>query len=263
VSTAQPHPLRARLRRLILPGLLLILLAASLTANVRLYQQADDFYRRLCDLSLDPYGLKHAEYPADQPPGVAPGLPVVLFFGDSRSLAWPAPPVAGLRYVHRALGGQTSEQVRGRFDANVTPLSPRFMILQAGIGDLKTIALFPQRRGQIVSECEANLHEIVKRATDAGTIVIVSTIFPTGKVPLERKLEWSQDVPRAVEEVNSDLRGLASDKVIVFDAWKILEDHGQFREGYGLDTLHLTPAGYEALNTELVRILRPLSAQKR
>jgi len=251
-------PPRGRFRRFVLPLFALLALAASLAGNVRLYQQADQTYRRLSEVEIDPYGLKHPHFPPDSPAGAAPGLPVVLFFGDSRALAWPAPNISRCRYVNRGVGGQTTEQVRGRFDANVAPLSPRVVILQAGINDLKAIPLMPHRRDAIVSDCKANLHEIVKRAVDGGAIVIISTIFPTGEVPLERKLEWSPDVAKAVQEVNADLRGLASDRVIVFDAWKTLEDRGQLRAGYGLDTLHLSPSGYAALNGELEMILNTL-----
>ena len=239
--------------RFVAPGLLALSLVASLAGNILLYQQADESYRRLSEVELDPYGLKHAKFPADSPAGS--DLPVVLFFGDSRAMYWPAPTVAGCRYVNRGIGGQTTEQVRGRFAANVTPVSPRIMVLQAGINDLKAIPLLPYRRDQIIADCKANLHEIVKRAVDGGAIVVVSTVFPPGKVPLERKLEWSPEVEKAVEEVNADLRTLASDRVIVFDAWKTLEDHGQLRDGYGLDTLHLSAAGYAALNPELGKIL--------
>jgi len=249
---------RRRVRRFIAPGLLLIALIASLAGNVRLYQQADENYRRVSETELDPYGLKHSHFPPDSPIGAGKELPVVLFFGDSRALYWPAPGVAGYRCVNRGIGGQTTEQVRGRFDANVTPLSPRVIVLQAGINDLKAIPLLPWRRDQIVADCKANLHEIVKRSVDGGAIVVVSTVFPPGKVPLERKLEWSPEVEQAVEEVNADLRALASERVTVFDAWKILEDHGQLRDGYGLDTLHLSPAGYAALNAELEKVLEGL-----
>jgi lysophospholipase L1-like esterase len=252
---------RRRLRRFVLPVLLLALLAGALAGDVLLYQQASDSYRRLSETELDPYGLKHPHFPADAP--AARELPVLLFFGDSRALYWPAPPVAGWRVINRGIGGQTTEQVRGRFDANVTPASPRILVLQAGINDLKAIPLLPWRRDEIVGDCKANLHEIVARARAAGATVIVSTIFPPGEVPLERKPQWSPDIEKAVEEVNADLRSMASDRVIVFDSWKILEDHGRLRDGYGLDTLHLSPAGYEALNAQLQNVLAAQATQLR
>ncbi len=248
---------RRRVPRFMAPGLLLVALAGSFAGNVLLYQQARESYRRLSEVELDPYGLKHPHFPADNPARAGQsGLPVVLFFGDSRALYWPAPAVAGWRCVNRGIGGQTTEQVRGRFDANVPPLSPRIVVLQAGINDLKAIGLLPWRRDQIVADCKANLREIVKRAADGGAVVIVTTVFPPGKVPLERKLEWSPEIEKAVEGVNADLRALASNRVIVFDAWRILEDHGQLRDGYGVDTLHLSPIGYGALNAELAKILK-------
>ena len=84
---------------------------------------------------------------------------------------------------------------------------------------------------------------------------MISTIFPPGDVPLARRLEWSRAVERAVEEVNADIRSLASDHVIVLDAWQILQENGRLRSGYGIDTLHLSKSGYAALEPELVKAL--------
>ena len=81
-------------------------------------------------------------------------------------------------------------------------------MVEAGINDLKAIPLLPRRRDQIVSDCKANLRQIVRRSREGGAVVIVSTIFPPGKVPLERRMVWSPEIEKAVEEVNSELRGV-------------------------------------------------------
>ncbi|MDB5295006.1 MAG: lysophospholipase L1-like esterase [Phycisphaerales bacterium] len=166
----------------------------------------------------------------------------------------------GYRYVDRGVAGQTTAQGRGRFEAQVTPVSPRVVVIQAGINDLKAIPLFPHRRNEIVADCKANLRHIASRAETSGATVIVTTIFPPGRVTLERRMVWSPEIERAVEEVNADLRGLGSDRVVVLDAWHLLEERGRLRDGYGIDTLHLSARGYAALNGELETILRGLPA---
>jgi lysophospholipase L1-like esterase len=132
------------------------------------------------------------------------------------------------------------------------------VIVQAGINDLKVIGALPGRRDEIVSDCKANLRAIVRRAKECGAAVIVSTIFPTGDVQMEQRLIWSPEIDKAVVEVNADVQAMAADRVVVLDAWKILEDRGRLRREYGIDTLHLSRRGYEALNAELERILRSL-----
>jgi lysophospholipase L1-like esterase len=240
-------------------GLTLLAIVSSLVGNVLLYREAKLNYRRESEARLDPYGLKHADFPADKPAGdAAPGLPAVVFFGDSRARGWPPPNVPGYRFVNRGVDGQTTAQVLGRVDTQVTALSPRVVVVQAGINDLKAIPLLPHRRDEIVADCKANLREIVDRASRGGATVVLTTVFPPGNVPLQRRMVWSPEVEKAVEEVNAYLRTLASDRVILLDAWRLLETNGRLREGYGVDTLHLSQRGYVVLNEELQNVLRLL-----
>ena len=105
---------------------LLLALVASLAANVALYRQADESYRRLSEAQLDPYGLRHPGFPADPAPD---GRSLVVFYGDSRALAWPAPNLPALRFASRGIGGQTTAQILGRLDAHLTPLAPRVVVI--------------------------------------------------------------------------------------------------------------------------------------
>ncbi len=237
---------------------MLLLLAASLPLNFFFYREATNNYRRISEVELDPYGLRHPAYPSTQGSDGAGhwARPAIVLLGDSRARGWRPPEIEGYQFINRGIVNQTTAQVLGRYDAHVAPLSPRVVVVEAGVNDLKAIPLFRDRRAEIVANCESNLQEMVSRATGQGATVILATIFPTGHVPMERRLVWSPDIEKAVEEVNDRLRALASDRVIVLDAWKLLEQNGQLREGYGVDTLHLNAAGYAVLNAELVKILK-------
>jgi lysophospholipase L1-like esterase len=264
--TDAPKKARRRILRPLLLALVLLGLAASIVGNLILYRRAASDYRSLSEVQLDPYGLKHPNFPPDTTPAVAEAadqLPVVVFFGDSRARQWPAPRMPGWRFVNRGIGGQTTEQLRGRFDAHVASLSPRVVVVQGGVNDLKAIPLLPGRRDEIVADCKANLRDLVRRARGGGASVIVTTVFPTGPVPLERRPVWSPEIERAVEEVNADLRGLAVDGIFVLDAWKLLSDGGRLRGEYAADTLHLTARGYEVLNGELEKVLRSMPDDRR
>jgi lysophospholipase L1-like esterase len=83
----------------------------------------------------------------------------------------------------------------------------------------------------------------------------VTTIFPIGDFPLERKMFWSPAIATAIDEVNAYLRSLAAPDVIVFDAYAILSNNGQLRAEYAQDELHLNADGYAALNRELEPVL--------
>ena len=247
---------RGRRRRVVFT-LLLLALAGSVTFNVVLYRRTLGDYRSLSEIQLDPYGLKRPGFPPDPAP-VDAGEKVLVFFGDSRARQWPAPQAPGWRVVNRGIGGQTTEQMRGRFDAHIAPLSPSVVVVQGGVNDVKAIPLFPHLRDEIVADCKANLRDLVRRARARGAVVVITTVFPTGPVPLERRAVWSADVERAVQEVNADLRTITTEGVIVLDAWKLLSTEGRLRDEYAADTLHLTAQGYQVLNDELKKVLAPL-----
>lgn len=238
--------------------LLVAVLLVSLLAVVFVYQRGREYYLQLNATKLDPPGL--GAYDTDALSDPEPGRIRVVFFGDSRARAWPAPPgLADIEFINRGIDNQTSAQILGRFDNHVRTASPQVVIVQACINDLKAIPLFPERRASIVADCMGNIEQIVSESEAQGADVILATIFPLGEVPLERKLFWSDDVADAIDEVNVYLFSLEKDGVVVMDTDSILADgRGVVRNEYSRDLLHLTEEGYDALNKELVRILKTL-----
>jgi lysophospholipase L1-like esterase len=247
--------MKSHRRFLIVASFLSIVLLFSLVFNYVLYKQAEQYYIQLNALRLDPLGLD------DYKDSVQPesGLPLVVFFGDSRAASWPAPDYEAYEFVNRGIGAQTSIQVLERFDDHIKLLKPEVIIIQVGINDLKTIPLFPENRKTIIANCEKNIQRIVDQSIELGAAVILTTIFPVGQVPIERRPFWSDDVGVAVDEVNTFIRSLAGNKVIVFDTYPVLVDNkGNIKSEYSQDLLHLTDAGYAQLNVGLVSILENL-----
>jgi lysophospholipase L1-like esterase len=160
-------------------------------------------------------------------------------------------------FYNRGIGNQTSAQVVARFQEHVTPLQPDLIIIQVGVNDLKTIPIFPERREEIVANCKANIEQLVNQSLELDAIVVLTTIFPLGEVPLERRLFWSEDVAVAIDEVNEFISSLKQEEVLVLNTGMVLADEeGEVRKAYSRDLLHLTETGYEALNEELVIVLR-------
>jgi lysophospholipase L1-like esterase len=82
-------------------------------------------------------------------------------------------------------------------------------------------------------------------------------------VPLDRKPFWSDEIGRAVRDVNAYIATLADEKTIVFDAYALLVDRqGLLLEKYKSNELHLNEAGYVLLNRELVKIIDRIDRQK-
>lgn len=241
-------------RRSLICALLLAALALSLGGNLWLFQRAERYYLELNRTRLDPLGLR--AYPADALSPATGGAPLVVFFGDSRAAEWPLPALPGVRVVNRGIGAQTTAQVAGRFAAHVAPLQPTVVVVQVGINDLKTIPLFPAEQERIVTDCKAAIRQIVAEARQSGATVILTTIFPVGQLPLERRLVWSAAVDAAIAEVNGFIGGLAGEGVVVLPTAPLLADaQGRARAAYSRDFLHLNAAGYAALNQALAPLL--------
>jgi lysophospholipase L1-like esterase len=242
------------MRSKILLTLLVLLLGVSLALNALIARQAKSFYAQMNAIRLDPLGLN--EYPAATVPLPRPN---VVFLGDSRAEQWVKPNELGsVRVVNRGIGNQTTAQVLGRFQAHVVPLKPEVLVLQLGVNDLKSIAVFPGQKAEIIRNCKANIAQLVEAGTGSGARVILTTIFPLGKVPIERKPFWSDDVALAIVEVNTYLKTLAGDRVTVVETAPILANaEGIADPKYSRDLLHLRPEGYAALNQAMRDVWLP------
>jgi lysophospholipase L1-like esterase len=227
---------------------------ASAGLNIFLYQQAQRYYLQLNATALDPLGLNSYPNSAEKKT-----QPVIVFYGDSRAASWPPPDkIKNVNIINRGIGGQTTAQVLGRFQQHVTSLKPQLILIQVGVNDLKTIPLFPEQKEAIIRNCKTNIGQIVKNSLDTGAKVVVTTIFPLGKVPVERKPFWSDDVAIAINDVNDYIKTLARDRVIVFDSSQVLANsQGIVDPKYSRDLLHINSEGYAALNQEVTGILVP------
>ncbi|RPI58168.1 MAG: SGNH/GDSL hydrolase family protein [Chloroflexi bacterium] len=243
-------------RLLLIVGTLSIVLLASLALNYSLFSQGRQFYLQLNWVRLDPLGLGHYSTEPEQSILMGTDRTTVVFFGDSRAESWPPPTLPQFHFVNRGIAAETSVQTLQRFDYHVKPLRPDVVVVQVGVNDLDTITLFPDQREAIVANCQENIRQIVKASTDLGARVVLTTIFPTGRVPLEWIPFWSDDVSVALEEVNAFLRSLEGEDVTILDSYALLlGDDGSTRPEYSQDLLHLNAAGYRRLNDALVPIL--------
>ncbi|MEQ9672627.1 SGNH/GDSL hydrolase family protein [Coleofasciculus sp. G2-EDA-02] len=236
--------------------LILVALVLSLIINIFLFSQAKSYYLQLNKTNLDPFGLQTFNNDSLPDSSLTTSPVTVVFFGDSRAAMWVSPPkLNGFSFINRGIGNQTSTQVLGRFEQHILPLNTDIIVVQVGINDLKAIPLFPHKKATIISNCKANIQQIVARSLNLDATVILTTIFPIGPVPLIRKPFWSPDVAQAVKEVNAYLYSLKAKNVLILDAYSLLGENQQVQSKYVYDTLHINRRGYKALNQELTKML--------
>lgn len=234
-----------------------LLLGGSVYLNAILLRAAVHYYRLFNKVSLDPLGLSN--YTQRRP--LSSVTPRIVFIGDSRAAGWAQPYGADeMQFINRGIGAQTTAQVLGRFEQHVADLEPDIVIIQAGINDLKAIPLFPERADDIIATCQKNLRELTSRSLALGARVIITSIFPAGDTPLQRRPFWPPAVDQGIRKCNESLKSLANDRVTYFDTTSILAGpEGRVKSSYQHDFLHLNNAGYTALNNELMPILRSIA----
>ena len=243
---------------ILLTLLVLALLGSSIFMNFLLFNRGKQYYLELNLTRLDPLGWN--AYPLDSnPPPKTNSKVRLVFFGDSRAASWLSPDMEGYEFINRGIGSQTSIQTLQRFDQHIQPLQPDVVLIQVGVNDLKTIPLFPKRKELTIADCKTNIQKIVEQSKALGAVVILTPILPVGEIPLERQPFWSDDVNLAIEEVNTYIKSLASENVIIFDPFSILLDEkGVVKREYSKDELHLNEKGYEVLNQEFIQFLNSL-----
>lgn len=123
------------------------------------------------------------------------GTNVLLLMGDSRIAAWEAPAASGWNVFNGGVGGMTAAQLAFHCRAMLERARPTVVVLQIGINDLKILGLEPSLREAVVGAYLSNITTIVRECRASGAHVVVTTIWPAGKVPLKRRVVWSPAIP--------------------------------------------------------------------
>jgi lysophospholipase L1-like esterase len=222
--------------------------------NIVLISMIVEQYRAEQRLRLDP--TTAAMYGAGQNMAesteTATALRRIVLFGDSRILQWTSfPKPTGVEVLNRGVRSETTAQALVRLDRDVLDLQPDLVVIQIGVNDLKTIGVLPDQADQIELDCVTNIESIIKQITDSRCDVLLLTIFPTGTVPLHRKLIWSDRTIDAIDRVNNQLLWMDSPHVHVLDCDTILRKGRRIRSEFAIDALHLSKPGYVALNNKV------------
>lgn len=181
----------------------------------------------------------------------------IVVFGDSRAAQWTDFPVPrGAELVMKGVPGETTAQMRMRFEADVLAQEPDVVVLQLGINDLVAIGVLPGRREEIVRQCARNLRHFVDALLARGVRTILVTVIPPARPPLWRLPFWNGAIGAEAQALNRHWLSVPRSPLLqVVDSRALLQDaEGRWHDGVNADTLHLTRDGYARLNAAI----RPL-----
>jgi lysophospholipase L1-like esterase len=240
----------------------MVLFAASLGFNVLLIGKLVGAFRSVQAARIFPLGFVEGDPRVAAPVQAGRERPIMELIGDSRAYLWQSEVWnKAFEVVNHAHGGQTSKQVLLQIKERPQP-GVSVSVVQVGINDLHPLGVMAADTDRVVAALKENLREIVATLLARSQLVVISTIFPAGDVPLQRLPVWS-DVTRAkIIEVNAAIAAIAasSQRVVVLDAYALLgsKEHARLLAQYADDDffLHVNAAAYAALNEELDKLLR-------
>lgn len=236
---------------------LLSLLIISFVGNVLLLYSSVKYYKAykiitVFPVNTDYYANENTELP------LIPDAKRVILFGDSRVMEWNnVPQIPGFYFVNRGINGETTAQMRERFEQDVLMLRPDIVIIQAGINDIVAASQTKKEAKKIIDQCVRNIEYFVNTLTKNRITVIFSTIIPPARPSLIRRIVWDSLIDKQVETINQTwLSKPQTTGLYILDTKNLLLDkEGEWLPGVNKDTLHITERGYIILNTALEQFL--------
>ncbi|MEO5897609.1 MAG: GDSL-type esterase/lipase family protein [Vicinamibacterales bacterium] len=147
------------------------------------------------------------------------------------------------KVINQGIDGERSDQIRARFESDVVELSPRAVVIIAGVNDVYQ----GRDPGHVIEQLAA----MYERARQAGTAVVAGTIIPYNTAGLEQNAR--------IGEINDWIRGFASaSRHISFVDTRaaVAASNDRDRLFESPDNLHPSPAGYRRMAETIEPALR-------
>ena len=237
-----------------------VLLALSIATNIVLILACLIAFQKLKTVYTDYRHFRSLPVGISSASTSAAADNAVVLFGDSRVEKWtPLPMLAGRKVINAGVTGETTSEMRRRFDNDVLRLKPQSVIIQAGMKDLTaSITRDIPTPLKLRERMFENLEYFVSTLTAAGTQVVITSIIPNKDLNLLRKLFWHPTLQQSVDSANLELQQLAEKhQAIWLDINNVFVDtNNTVRADLYRDTLHIKSIAYLQIN-ELLNELLP------
>lgn len=178
--------------------------------------------------------------------------PDIVFMGDSITEVWLSkrPGFFSDKRLDRGISGQTTQQMLVRFGQDVVSLHPKLVQIMGGTNDIagNTGPMTPDMTKDaimgMVAIAEAN-----------GIKVVLASIPPADH------FVWRPQVTGVADKIaalNGWLKEYAASQHVPYvDYWSALQDgKGAMKDGYAMDGVHPTEAGYDVMASVAEPILK-------
>ena len=177
----------------------------------------------------------------------------IVFIGDSITEQWGnhrAATFAAYGLIPRGGSGQTARWITMRFRRDLEEAGARGVHLLCGVNDIG------RNEGFFVpaEEIARTIASMLDEARAMGVKAWVGSIMPAARIPWNPEVS---DAPAMIAAVNGWLREHAHEHGATYiDYFSVLADSsGGLRKAYGTDGLHLSPAGYKAIEPLMLAAL--------
>ena len=163
-----------------------------------------------------------------------------ILFGDSITQFWQNYDAAffeTFNLLNKGISGQTTTQMRVRFENDVLNLQPKMLIILAGINDIA------ENNGPILlEEIMQNIILMIKKATDNTIEVILCTVLPTNYFYWNPKILPAKNVI----ELNKMIRDYANsnDKKLADYYSQMVDTSNGLQKQFSTDGVHPNLIGY-------------------
>ena len=178
----------------------------------------------------------------------------VVFMGNSITELWlniHPEFFNGKNYINRGISGQTTPQMLIRFRQDVIDLSPRIVVILAGINDIA------ENTGpSSIEMIENNIISMVELAKSNNIQVILCSVLPAEKFPWSRKINPAE----IVVNLNQKIRDYAKKNNIMYVDYfsEMANKNNGMKEGLANDGIHPNKSGYLIMEPLLQKAINQL-----
>jgi len=183
----------------------------------------------------------------------------VVLFGDSRIEIWyPDPYSDKYTFINAGVTGETTSEMRRRFQHDVVRLQPDYVVIQAGVNDLTAAVTKGIDKPQLLIDAmHQNLRYFVAELEAQNINAVVTSILPARHLGFVRKQFWHDTLTEQINRANVKLevtsRSLGANWLDL-DPLYTNESGDPINRLY-FDTLHINHRGYKVLNSHLQEYL--------